>query len=172
MGETGDSKDNFSKNSIPHRGAIIVYNFNINTISIATTATTTNDTTTILDPTNPSASATINIGPQKNEGNRQEKAKRGKEAKSIIDKLKIEGSPLGRFKHAIDLFREALSCYVNGDYMASTIMCRVSTESMLFLCVVEIRQLADGKNFELKLDNMKRNKYGEIKNYKYSDNLK
>lgn len=92
-----------------------------------------------MDPTNSSAYATINIGPQKNEGNRQEKAKQGKEAKSIIDKLKIESFPLGRFKHTIDLFWEALSCYVNGDYMATIIMCRVSTESMLFLCVVEIR---------------------------------
>lgn len=168
MSKTRDSKDNFSKISIPAGGALIVDTLNINTIS---TATTTNATTTIWDPTNFSASATINIGPLKNEDGGQEKAIRGKEAKSIVNKLKIEDFPLGRFKHAIDLFREALSCYENGDYMASTIMCRTSIESMLFLCIVEIEKSADGKNFELKLDNMKRDKYGAIKNYNYSDNL-
>lgn len=142
---------------------------NINTVS---KATTTNATTTIWDPTNFGASATINIGPLKNEGNRHEKAKRGKEAKSIIDKLKIEDFSPGIFQHAINLFREALSCYENGDYMASTIMCRVSNESMLYLCVREIEKSADGKNFELKIDNMERNNKGKIKKSKYKENLK
>ena len=168
MTETDDRKGNFSKISIPSSGALIVNNLNINTVS---KATTTNATTTIWDPTNFGAYATINIGPLKNEGDGQEKAIRGSKAKSIIGKLKIEDFPRGIFQHAINLFREALSCYENGDYMASTIMCRVSTESMLYLCVREIEKSEDGENFDLKIDNMKRDNKGKIKNSRYMENL-
>ena len=34
---------------------------------------------------------------------------------------------------AIDLFREALSCYQNGAYMATAIMCRASSETAVYL---------------------------------------
>jgi hypothetical protein len=34
---------------------------------------------------------------------------------------------------AIDLFREALSCYQNGAYMATAIMCRASSETAAYL---------------------------------------
>jgi hypothetical protein len=34
---------------------------------------------------------------------------------------------------AFDLFRESLSCYQNGAFMASTLMCRTVTETTLYL---------------------------------------
>src|SRR5437867_795798 len=36
---------------------------------------------------------------------------------------------------AVDLFRESLSCYQNGAFMASTLMCRTVTETALYLAV-------------------------------------
>jgi len=169
MSEVNDSENNHAKNSTPSIGDLNVNNVNID---LTPKETTTNTNITVLDQTKHSVSAIINIGPQKNEGDGKEKAIRGEEVKSIIDKLKIEDFPPGRFQHAINLFREALSCYENGDYMASTIMCRASTESMLFLCIAEIEKSPDGKNFKVKLDNVRRNKKGGIMYYKYSDNLK
>jgi hypothetical protein len=40
-----------------------------------------------------------------------------------------------QFRSVLDLFREALSCYQNGAYMASCIMCRTATESLLFIAI-------------------------------------
>jgi hypothetical protein len=34
---------------------------------------------------------------------------------------------------ALDLFREALSCYQNGAYMATVLMCRSVTEIIVYL---------------------------------------
>lgn len=56
--------------------------------------------------------------------------------------------------------------------MASTIMCRISMESMIFLCNANIQKSQDGENYELQLDSAKRKKDGDLKNSLYSENIK
>lgn len=112
------------------------------------------------------------VGPKKNSEQSEEKIHRTEEVKSFIQQLGIEDFPQGRFKHAIDLYREALSCYENGDFMASTIMCRISMESMIFLCNANFQKSQDGMNYQLDLDSTKRNNSGDLKNSLYSENIK
>jgi len=47
---------------------------------------------------------------------------------------------------ALDLFREALSCYQNGAYMASALMCRASSEAAVYL--LTSREIKGSKDWE------------------------
>lgn len=170
MSEEEQKDDSCESTNLPMSGAFIFSGtININTTPLGST---TEANVTFWDSTNFSRSSTITIGPQKNSEQSEEKNHRAEEVKSLIQQLGIEDFPQGRFKHAIDLYREALSCYENGDFMASTIMCRISMESMIFLCNANIQKSQDGENYEILLDGAKRDKYGDLKNSLYSENIK
>lgn len=156
--------------NLPMSGAFIIFgSINMNTTPVGST---TAPSLAFCDPTNFALSSTITIGPKKNSEQSEEKIHRTEEVKSFIQQLGIEDFPQGRFKHAIDLYREALSCYENGDFMASTIMCRISMESMIFLCNANFQKSQDGMNYQLDLDSTKRNNSGDLKNSLYSENIK
>ncbi|WMT45419.1 MAG: hypothetical protein RE469_04295 [Cuniculiplasma divulgatum] len=74
----------------------------------------------------------ISIGPSEC-GN--ERDGRASDVNSVWKSLDISKFIPGQFRSVLDLFREALSCYQNGAYMASCIMCRTATESLLFIAI-------------------------------------
>lgn len=62
---------------------------------------------------------------------------------------------------AVDLFRESLSCYQNGAYMASTLMCRRTTEAAVYLAASRKPSPSPGK---LEIDFQRiREKWGPIR---------
>jgi len=66
---------------------------------------------------------------------------------------------------AIDLFREALSCYQNGAYMAAVSMCRASTETLVYLLASRQIEYRKGQSFvrEVKVDHsLTESKFGEM----------
>ena len=65
----------------------------------------------------------------------EEREKRTDDVNSVWKKLSIDKFIPGQFRSVLDLFREALSCYQNGAYMASCIMCRTVTESLLYIAI-------------------------------------
>lgn len=79
-----------------------------------------------------------------------DKSVQDSEIKNIWEKLDIENFIENLFKSPLDLFREALACYQNGAYMASSIMCRTSIDSLLFI-VVNTDIQKTGSNIELTL---------------------
>lgn len=67
-----------------------------------------------------------------------ERTKREKELNTVWNKLVSSHTFLPTqliFIEAIDLYREALSCYQNGAFMATSIMCRASTECAVYLAI-------------------------------------
>lgn len=68
----------------------------------------------------------------------EERSQREKEFNEVWRKLIASDAYLKThliFTEAIDLYREALSCYQNGAYMATSLMCRSSTECAVYLAV-------------------------------------
>ncbi len=66
---------------------------------------------------------------------------------------------------AIDLFREALSCYQNGAYMAAVSMCRASTEALVYLLATRQIEYRKGQGFvqEVKVDHsLIESKFGKM----------
>lgn len=81
------------------------------------------------------SSASVTIGPSKDNSERET---RTTDVQSVWDSIDIKKFIPGMFRSALDLFREALSCYQNGAYMAACIMCRTATESILYIAVNSI----------------------------------
>lgn len=74
----------------------------------------------------------IPIGPSECGDERNE---RTDSVKLVWNGLSIDKFIPGQFRSVLDLFREALSCYQNGANMASCIMCRTVTESLLYIAI-------------------------------------
>lgn len=77
------------------------------------------------------------IGPTECDSEREE---RGRELNDVWNKLVSSDAYLKThliLTEAIDLFRESLSCYQNGAYKATSIMCRSSTEWAVYLAVTK-----------------------------------
>ena len=67
------------------------------------------------------------------------------------------------FDSAIDLFREALSCYQNGAYMATAIMCRSVVETTLYYSTTrEPTKYSNGVVAELKIITLEDDKFYKI----------
>jgi hypothetical protein len=93
------------------------------------------------------------VGPTKCDESRE---RRTHEVDEIWKKLKFNHS---RLESARLLFREALSCYQNGAFMATALLCRASTEAALYLSVTRSKQIEGRTPIDLSyLDS----KYGEI----------
>ena len=68
------------------------------------------------------------------------------------------------FDSAIDLFREALSCYQNGAYMATAIMCRSVVETTLYYSTTRepTKYSVNGIVAELKIITLEDDKFYKI----------
>ena len=78
------------------------------------------------------ASGSVSIGPSGCDSGRDS---RTKEVECLWNSINITKFIPSQFRSALDLLREALSCYQNGAYMAACIMCRTATESLLYIAV-------------------------------------
>lgn len=101
------------------------------------------------------SSANISIGPSDCDSNRDDRT--GK-VDSVWKAIDISKFIPGQFRSVLDLFREALSCYQNGAYMASCILCRIVTESLLYIAV---NSKYDPQKNELVLNPPKNKKTGK-----------
>ena len=77
----------------------------------------------------------------------EERERRTAIAKSLFGQLEIDHALLG---WAYDLLREAFSCYQNGAFLASTLMCRSGAEAALYTCVTRI----EGKTYSSEWEGM------------------
>ena len=119
----------------------------------STTSSTQITVTGVITYSNPHA--TVAVGPSDND---HERETRTKSAETIWSKLNISKFIPNQFRSALDLFREALSCYQNGAFMAACIMCRNATESMLFIA---INSKYDPKSNQVKLVRQNNTKSGK-----------
>lgn|GEM_PF-900484 len=79
------------------------------------------------------------IGPSKCDELRAERESRLTEVWNIIISCKRFKDMYSIIVSSIDLFREALSCYQNGAFMATIIMCGVALESLLYDVISTIK---------------------------------
>jgi hypothetical protein len=75
------------------------------------------------------------IGPSKCDEHRSAREKDIEEIWSKLISTKGFKETYSLFGSAIDLLREALSCYQNGAYMATALMCRACIETALYLLI-------------------------------------
>lgn len=75
------------------------------------------------------------VGPSKCDERRLHREKEVDDAWNNLGLQKFNPENIVKLNPALDLFREACSCYQNGAFLASAIMCGVSVESALYLLV-------------------------------------
>ncbi len=66
------------------------------------------------------------------------RSKREKQLEEVWSKLELAMLPVQKFSifnPALDLFREANSCYQNGAYLATAVMCGAALESVVYLAL-------------------------------------
>jgi len=72
------------------------------------------------------------IGPSECDEGRKQREKEIDEIWSMLTSNESFKEAYPLFGPAFDLFREALSCYQNGAYMATVLMCRSVTEVIVY----------------------------------------
>ncbi len=120
----------------------------------------------VITPMLDGASGTIVIGPGPPD---EYGSARGKEVQEIWRRLPIERFIPGLFKQPLNLFREALSSYQIGNFMATCIMCRTAVDSLLYLAGNSKAKTVNGGN-AIAFAPPKLN--GKISPQKYKDLLK
>lgn len=80
-----------------------------------------------------------------------ERERRTQTAKTLFGQLEIDHALLGS---TYDLLREANSCYQNGAFLASTLMCRSAAEAALYICITR----AQGNVFSSEWEGMEPSK--------------
>ena len=79
--------------------------------------------------------STIWVGPSKCDSDRESRTRTEEQIWKEIAKISGLGSAHAILGGAVDLFREALSCFQNGAFMASNLMCRSVSETAVYLAI-------------------------------------
>src|SRR2546427_1945962 len=107
-------------------------------------------------------SASIWVGPTECDAGRENRTK-------IVDRIwsEVAGNRNLALAHltlggALDLFRESLSAFQNGGFMASTLMCRSATETALYLSISRKTPSPPPSTIEVDIQHIRAN-WGKIR---------